>query len=229
MFFFKKLTWHLRDGPLEKWCKGWGIFSLHEFFFSLTACAGIFFFRWALCTNFFFRQILLFFEQWNLDSLSMFLCFISYSTLTDQRIQATLKQNLFENVHTVREEEATWSGRLPCAFFQSLPSGIPLPQPIIMMPHSIHQNSPSVMPSTPKCQSKKKIPEGPSFCVNFFLYLLLCTNLFLGIFPCMNFFLFPPPPPHHFSNGPTLTTSKKSKDGSLGISEQFGRRDQVRE
>ena len=24
-------------------------------------------------------------------------------------------QNLFENVHTVREEEATWSGRLPCA------------------------------------------------------------------------------------------------------------------
>ena len=39
----------------------------------------------------------------------MFLCFINYSTLTtDQRIQATLMQNLFENVHTVREEEATW-------------------------------------------------------------------------------------------------------------------------
>ena len=55
----------------------------------------------------------------------MFLCFINYSTLTtDQRIQATLMQNLFENVHTVREEEATWSVRLPCAFFQSLPSGI---------------------------------------------------------------------------------------------------------
>ena len=86
----------------------------------------------------------------------MFLCFINYSTLTtDQRIQATLMQNLFENVHTVREEEATWSGRLPCAFFQSLPSEIPLPQPIIMMPYSIHQNSPSVLPSTPKCQSKK--------------------------------------------------------------------------
>ena len=33
-------------------------------------------------------------------------------------------KNLFENVHTVREEEDTWSGRLPCAFFQSLPSGI---------------------------------------------------------------------------------------------------------
>ena len=29
-------------------------------------------------------------------------------------------RNLFENVHTVREEEATWSGRLPCAFFQYL-------------------------------------------------------------------------------------------------------------
>ena len=55
----------------------------------------------------------------------MFLCFINYSTLTtDQSIQATLMQNLFENVHTVREEEATWSVRLPCAFFQSLPSGI---------------------------------------------------------------------------------------------------------
>ena len=69
----------------------------------------------------------------------MFLCFINYSTLTtDQRIQATLMQNLFENVHTVREEEATWSGRLPCAFFQSLPSGISLPQPVIMMPYSIN-------------------------------------------------------------------------------------------
>ena len=56
------------------------------------------------------------------------------------------------------QEEATWSGRLPCAFFQSLPSGIPLPQPIIMMPYSIHQNNPSVVPSTPKCQSKKNLP-----------------------------------------------------------------------
>lgn len=106
---------------------------VQEFFFQVNPSARIFF----------FRQILLFFEQWNLDSLSMFLCFINYSTLTtDQRIQATLMQNLFENVHTVREEEATWSGRLPCAFFQSLPSGIPLPQPIIMMPYSIHQWKP---------------------------------------------------------------------------------------
>ena len=56
------------------------------------------------------------------------------------------------------QEEATCSRRLSCAFFQSLPSGIPLPQPIIMMPYSIHQNNPSLVPSTPKCQSKKKVP-----------------------------------------------------------------------
>ena len=56
-----------------------------------------------------------------------------------------LMQNLFDNVRTVREEEASWSGRLPCAFFQSMPSAIPLPKPIIMMPF-IHQDSPSVVP-----------------------------------------------------------------------------------
>ena len=39
---------------------GWGIFSLYEFFFSRTACAGIFFPGETPCTNFFFRQILLF-------------------------------------------------------------------------------------------------------------------------------------------------------------------------
>ena len=33
-------------------------------------------------------------------------------------------KNIFENVHRVREEEATWSGRLTCPFFLSLPSGI---------------------------------------------------------------------------------------------------------
>ena len=56
----------------------------------------------------------------------MFSCFVNYSTLTtDQRIQATLMQNLFENVHSVREEEATWSGRLPCAFFRFTTGRIP--------------------------------------------------------------------------------------------------------
>ena len=117
---------------------GLGNFQLARIFFfrSLLLQDFFFFFGWTpLHYFFFFRQILLFFEQWNLGSLSMFLCFINYSTLiADQRIQPTLMQNLFENIHTVREEEATWSGRLPCAFFQSLPSGIPLPQPIIMTP-----------------------------------------------------------------------------------------------
>ena len=102
---------------------------VQEFFFQVNPSARIF-----------FQTNIAFLSTVNLDSLSMFLCFINYSTLTtDQRIQATLMQNLFENVHTVREEEATWSGRLPCAFFQSLPSGIPLPQPTIMMPYSNHQ------------------------------------------------------------------------------------------
>ena len=131
--------------------------------FSLTACAGIFF-QVNPSARIFFSDKYCFFLNSEilihyLRVLSMFLGFINYSTLTTgQRIQATLMQNLSENVHTVREEEATWSGRLPCAFFQSPPSGIPLPQPTIMMPYSIHQNSPSVVPSTPKCQSKKKVP-----------------------------------------------------------------------
>ena len=84
-YSFAHLT--LRDGPLEKWWEGWGIFSLHECFFLAHCLCRIFFSDETLCTNFFLRQILLCFEQWNLDSLSMFLCFINYSTLTtDQRI-----------------------------------------------------------------------------------------------------------------------------------------------
>ena len=124
---------------------GWGgNFQLARIFFFRSLLAQEFFFQVSPSARiFFFSQILVFFEQWNLHSLSMFLCFINYSTLaTDQRIQATLMQNLFENVHTVRDEEATWSERFPCAFFQFLPSGIPLPQPTIMMPYSIHQWKP---------------------------------------------------------------------------------------
>ena len=48
---------------------------------------------------------------------------------------------------------------LPCAFFQSLPSGIPLPQPIMMMPYSIHQNSPSLV------------------LYFYFIFMVLCNNL----------------------------------------------------
>ena len=69
-----------------------------------------------------------------------------------------LTQNLFQNVHTVREEEATWGGQLPCALLQSLFSGIPLPQSIIMIPFAVNQNSPSIVPSTPKRQSKQEVP-----------------------------------------------------------------------
>ena len=124
--------------------------------------AWIFFFAHYLCRNFFFQvnpSARIFFQTniaffWTVKSWFINYVFVLFCA---QRIQATLMQNLFENVHTVREEEATWSGRLPCAFFQSRPSGVPLPQPIIMMPYSIHQNSPSVVPST-QCQSKKKVP-----------------------------------------------------------------------
>ena len=101
-----------------------------DFFFRPLLVQDFFFSGEPLCMNFFFfRQILLFFNSEILIHY-LFLSFINYSTLTTgQRIQATLMQNLLENVHTVREEEATWSGQLPCAFFKSLPSGIPLPQP----------------------------------------------------------------------------------------------------
>ena len=158
------------------WGGGWGIFSLDEFCFSLTAliCRN-FFFRWNPLHEFFFQTNIAFFDQWNLDSLSMFLCFINYSILTtDQRIQATLMQNLFENVHTGREEEATleWTASL-CIF--SVPA---LPQPIIMMPYSIHQNNPSVVPSTPKRMSIQK--EGTCLIkVKYYMivksYLLWCS------------------------------------------------------
>ena len=83
-----------RDGPLEKW---WGVGNfrsllVQEFFF-----AGE-----NLCTNFFSDKYCFSFEQWNLDSLSMFLYFTNYySTLTpDQRIQATFKRKIFSKMYT---------------------------------------------------------------------------------------------------------------------------------
>ena len=124
---------------------GWGNFQLARIFFSLTACARIFFQR----NIAFFLTV----KSWFI--IYVFVLHKLFYTHNRSKDTGSLMQNLFENVHTVRKEEATWSGRLPCAFFQSLPSGIPLPQPIIMMPYSIHQNSPSVVPSTPKYQSKK--------------------------------------------------------------------------
>ena len=89
-----------------------GYFQPVRFFFSRTACAGIFFPGETPCTNIFFRQILLFF---NSEILIHYLFFVIYKLFyTHNRSKDTghfLMQNLFENVHTVREEEATWSGR----------------------------------------------------------------------------------------------------------------------
>ena len=52
---------------------GWGIFSLHEFLFSLTPCAGIFFSGEPLCTIFFFQTNIAFFL--NSEILIHYLCF----------------------------------------------------------------------------------------------------------------------------------------------------------
>ena len=82
---------------IRKVMGGMGNFQLAQIFFFAHCLCRNFFLGEPLCTNFFFRQILLFFEQWSLDSLSMFLCFINYSTLTtDQRIQATLMYTQWE-------------------------------------------------------------------------------------------------------------------------------------
>ena len=57
-----------------------------------------------------------------------------------------------------------------------------------------------------------KVTIGPSFCMNFFLYLLVCMNFFSWHFPLHEFFFDfspTPPPPHHFSNGPFFTSFKE--------------------
>ena len=82
-----------RDGPLEK--------SACTNFCFRSLLVQEFFFRWNPLHDFFYRLILLFFEQWNLISLSLFLCFINYSTLTtDQRIQATFSCKIFSKMYT---------------------------------------------------------------------------------------------------------------------------------
>ena len=138
----------LRDGPLEKWWEGegggGGEFSACTNFCFRSLLVQEFFFQVNPSVRFFFfRQILLFF--WTVKSWFIIYVFVLYELFyIHNRSKDTghFNANLFENVHTVREEEATSSGRLPCAFFQSLPSGISLPQPIIMMPYSIHQWKP---------------------------------------------------------------------------------------
>ena len=61
----------LRDGPLEKWCGGGEFSTCTNFFFFAYCLCRNFFSGEPVCTNFYFRQILLFFEQWNLDSFAL--------------------------------------------------------------------------------------------------------------------------------------------------------------
>ena len=88
-----------RDGPLEK-----------------SACTN-FFSGETLCTIFFQTNIAFF---WTVKSHFIISVFVLYKLFyTHNRSKDTghfLMQNLFENVHTVTEEEATWSGLLPCAY-----------------------------------------------------------------------------------------------------------------
>ena len=124
-----------------------GNFQLTQMFVFRSLLVQEFFFWWNSLHDFFFFSDKYFFF-WTVKSWFTVYVFVLNKLLyIHNRSKDTghlLLQNPFENVRTVREEEATWSGRLP-AFFQSLPSGIPLLQPIIMMPF-IHQNSPSVVP-----------------------------------------------------------------------------------
>jgi len=81
---------YFRDGLLEKWWGGRGIFRLQEFFFFCSLLVHEFFFRVKPSARiFFFKQIALFFLSEILIHY-LFLCFINYSTLTtDQRMRAT--------------------------------------------------------------------------------------------------------------------------------------------
>ena len=91
----RALNWILLQGPVQTTNFSWAepnrgrtirkvksIFSLHEFVFSLTACAGFFFSGEPLCTNFFFRQILPFFRSpsffWTVKSWFIIYVFVLY-------------------------------------------------------------------------------------------------------------------------------------------------------
>ena len=99
-----------RDGPLEK--------SACTNFCFRSLLVQEFFFRWNPLHDFFFQTNITFF--WTVKSHFIISVFVLYKLFyTHNRAKDTghfLMQNLFENVHTVREEEATWSGLLPCAY-----------------------------------------------------------------------------------------------------------------
>ena len=144
-FHFLSGNIEARDGPLEKWLGGGvGNCQLARIFFSLLVfsllvCVSLlvcFFAGETLCTNLFFREILLFF--WTVKSWFVIYVFVLYKLLfyTHNRSKDTahfLTQNLFQNVHTFytqsERRKPLRGGRLPCALLQSFPSGIPLHSP----------------------------------------------------------------------------------------------------
>ena len=66
---------YIRDGPLEKWWGGGGIFSLHEFFFFAHCLCRIFFFRWTP-PSFFFQTNIAF--CWTVKSWFIMHVFVLY-------------------------------------------------------------------------------------------------------------------------------------------------------
>ena len=132
---------------MRKVMGGVGNFQLERIFFFAHCLYRNFVFGWNPLHEFCFETNIALF--WAVKPWFIIYVFVLYKLFYTQNRSKDighflLMQNLFENVHTVREEKATWSGRLPCAFFQSLPSGILLPQPIVMIPYSFQRNSPSV-------------------------------------------------------------------------------------
>ena len=90
-------------------------------------------------------------------------------------------ENLFENVHTVREEEATWSGRSGCQW-----------NPYFVVLNLISETQTFCM----------NFFSLPSSLHEFFFLAFSLAWIFFWFFPH-------PHPPHHFSNGPSLRTRQR--------------------
>ena len=69
-FTIKYFSLRSKGRTIRKVMGGRGIFSLQDFFFSPSACAGIFFARETLCTNFFFQTNIALFVVYVLTSWS---------------------------------------------------------------------------------------------------------------------------------------------------------------
>ena len=134
-------AFNTRDGTLEKW-RGVGNFPLARIFFSARCLCRIFLGWNPLCTSFFFSdKYCLFLYS---EILIHYLCFCALFILQHSE-QIKGYRSLFNEksfrkcTHSERGgSHLEWMASL-CIFWV-LPSGIPLPQPIIMMPYSVHQN-----------------------------------------------------------------------------------------